>query len=122
VALVRDAEGRPLHFVSQVEDITEARRTKEQLAERVLYDPLTGLANRVLTADRIQQFVARHGGSRSVALLCCSIDGLKRVNDSLGHAAADALIAAVGDRVARVVGSVDRVARCRHRLGGHLRR
>jgi PAS domain S-box-containing protein/diguanylate cyclase (GGDEF)-like protein len=112
VALVRDAQGNPLHFVSQVEDITESRRTKEQLEERVLYDPLTGLANRVLTADRIHQAVARQRGSgRSVALLCCGIDGLKRVNDSLGHAAGDALIAAVGERVLRVVGSADRIGR-----------
>ena len=112
VALVRDAEGAPLHFVSQVEDITESRRTKELLEERVLYDPLTGLANRVLTADRIHQFVSRYRDTgRSVALLCCGIDGLKRVNDSLGHAAGDALIAAVGDRVVEVVGSEDRVGR-----------
>ena len=112
VALVRDAEGEPLHYVSQVEDITESRRTKEQLVERALYDTLTGLANRALTADRIHQIVARQVGTgRSVALLCCGIDGLKRINDSLGHAAGDALIAAVGERVARVVGSVDRVGR-----------
>jgi PAS domain S-box-containing protein/diguanylate cyclase (GGDEF)-like protein len=112
VALVRDAEGEPLYFVSQVEDITESRRTKEQLEERVLYDPLTGLANRVLTADRIHQIVARQSGTgRSAALLCCGIDGLKRINDSLGHAAGDALIAAVGERVVQVVGSVDLVGR-----------
>ncbi len=46
-----------------------------------------------------------------MALLCCGIDGLKRVNDSLGHAAGDALIAAVGERVVQVVGSADRVGR-----------
>ncbi len=112
VALVRDAEGSPLHFVSQVEDITESRRTKEQLEERVLYDPLTGLANRVLTADRTHQAVSRQRDTgRSVAVLCCGIDGLKRVNDSLGHAAGDALIAAVGERVVQVVGSADRIGR-----------
>ena len=46
-----------------------------------------------------------------MALLCCGIDGLKRVNDSLGHAAGDALIATVGERVVQVVGSADRIGR-----------
>lgn len=112
VAVVRDPEGRPLHFVSQVEDITEARRARELLAEGVLFDPLTGLANRVLTSDRLRQAVARNRrAGRSLALLCCGIDGLKRVNDSLGHAAGDALIAAVGARIVEAVGMADRVGR-----------
>ncbi len=112
VAVVRDPEGRPLHFVSQVEDITEARRARELLAEGVLFDPLTGLANRVLTADRLRQAVARNRrAGRSLALLCCGIDGLKRVNDSLGHAAGDALIATVGARIVEAVGVADRVGR-----------
>ena len=70
VALVRDAEGEPLHYVSQVEDITESRRTKEQLVERALYDTLTGLANRALTADRIHQIVARQVRQRAGRWRC----------------------------------------------------
>jgi PAS domain S-box-containing protein/diguanylate cyclase (GGDEF)-like protein len=112
VAVVRDPDGRPLHFVSQVEDITESRRARELLAEGVLFDPLTGLANRVLTADRLRQAIARNRrAGRSLALLCCGIDGLKRVNDSLGHGAGDALIAAVGARIVEAVGVADRVGR-----------
>jgi diguanylate cyclase (GGDEF)-like protein/PAS domain S-box-containing protein len=112
VAIVRSDEGKPLYGVSQVEDITEARRARELLAEGVLFDPLTGLANRVLTADRLRQAVSRNRrAGRSLALLCCGIDGLKRVNDSLGHAAGDALIAAVGARIVEAVGVADRVGR-----------
>lgn len=111
-AIVRSDDGEPLYGVSQVEDITEARRARELLAEGVLFDPLTGLANRVLTADRLRQAVARNRrAGRSLALLCCGIDGLKRVNDSLGHAAGDALTAAVGARIVEVVGVADRVGR-----------
>ncbi len=112
VALVRDAEGRPLHYVSQVEDVTDDHRTQELLEERVLFDPLTGLANRVLTADRIHQVVARSRRSRrTTAVLCCGIDGLKLVNDSLGHGAGDALVTSVAQRITSVVGTPDRVGR-----------
>ena len=110
VALVRGEDGEPLHGVSQVDDVTEAHRSQQLLEERVLYDPLTGLANRALVADRIQQRIV-HGPASPPVLLCCGIDGIKRVNESLGHGAGDALIAAVGERVTRVVGSVDRVGR-----------
>ena len=112
VAIVRTEDGEPLYGVSQVKDITEARRTQELLEERVLHDPLTGLANRVLTADRIHQLLSHGAGTSSgLALLCCGIDGLKRVNDSLGHAAGDALIASVGERIASIVGTTDCIGR-----------
>lgn len=112
VALVRDARGEPLHFVAQIEDISAVRRTMEQLEERALEDPLTGLANRALTTDRVQQATARNRREgRSLAVLCCGIDGLRLVNDSLGHAAGDALVATVGQRIVEVVGDADRVGR-----------
>src|SRR5690606_34900659 len=74
--------------------------------------PLTGLANRALTTDRVQQATARNRREgRSLAVLCCGIDGLRLVNDSLGHAAGDALVATVGQRIVEVVGDADRVGR-----------
>ena len=101
VALVRDDEGEPLHCVSQVEDITEARRTQGAARGAGALRPAhrsgqPGPDRRPPPPGRRPRTA---GTGRSVALLCCGIDGLKRVNDSLGHAAGDALIAAVGERV-----------------------
>jgi len=112
VALIRSSEGEPLHFVSQIEDVTDAHRTKELLEERALFDALSGLANRALVADRVQQAVIRNRQvGHGLALLCCGIDGLKRINDSLGHGAGDALIAAVGARIVEAVGAPEHVGR-----------
>ncbi len=80
-----------------------------------LEDPLTGLANRLLFADRLQQ--AREQlkrGDHVLGLLCLDLDRFKDVNDSLGHEAGDALIREVGSRLKMVCRAEDTVAR----LGG----
>ena len=115
VALVRDDEGRPVHFVSQVEDVTEVRRAKAQLEHRALFDSLTGLANRALLLDRLGQvLIHAERSGRATAVLFCDLDHFKRVNDSLGHAAGDVLLRQVGARMSAAVRQGDTVAR----LGG----
>ena len=112
VSLVRDSEGRPLHYVSQVEDVTEIRAAQAQLEQRALYDPLTGLANRGLLIDRLTHALAEHRRDPgSVAVAYCDLDHFKRVNDSLGHHAGDALLQEVASRLQSVVRGGDTVAR-----------
>lgn len=85
------------------------------LAQLAFYDPLTSLPNRALFMDRLSQANARslrHG--RMIALLFLDFDDFKLVNDRFGHAAGDALLAAVGDRLRNLVRGSDTVAR----LGG----
>ncbi len=102
-------------FVAQVEDITEFRRAKELLERRAMYDPLTGLANRVLLIDRLAHaLAAHHRRGTTVAVLFFDVDHFNLVNDSLGHESGDALLAVIGQRVQGAVRAGDTVAR----LGG----
>ncbi len=112
VSLVTDAEGQPLHFVSQVEDVTEMRAAQEKLERRALYDPLTGLANRSLLIDRLTHALSRRAdGQTKIAVAFCDLDHFKRVNDSLGHHAGDTLLREVSRRLQDAVRGSDTVAR-----------
>ncbi|MDX6679602.1 MAG: hypothetical protein QOE31_3654, partial [Solirubrobacteraceae bacterium] len=96
VTLVRDADGAPLHFLDQVQDITERRRFERELRHLADHDPLTGLLNRrrfEQELDRHVAEVARYGPRG--ALLVLDLDHFKYVNDALGHHAGDELILSV---------------------------
>ncbi|WP_089404642.1 putative bifunctional diguanylate cyclase/phosphodiesterase [Geodermatophilus saharensis] len=101
--------------VVHVTDVTGRRRAEEALAHSVLHDTLTGLANRVLFADRVGQALLRTvRGGGSVAVVSLDVDGFQAVNDGLGHAAGDALLREVAARLRGAVRADDTVAR----LGG----
>ncbi len=90
----------------------ERRRTEEQTQHEALHDALTGLPNRSLFLDRLQHalsVVARR--QTSMAVLFLDLDQFKRVNDSLGHAAGDELLAAVAPRIEQALRPGDTVAR-----------
>jgi diguanylate cyclase (GGDEF)-like protein/PAS domain S-box-containing protein len=115
VSLVCDEAGAPLYFVSQIQDISEQKRIEQRLTDLSLHDPLTGLANRVLFADRLAHAVERSRRSKErVAVLFIDLDRFKDVNDSFGHAAGDELLRQAGERMRRVVRPADTIAR----LGG----
>ncbi|MBN9099904.1 MAG: bifunctional diguanylate cyclase/phosphodiesterase [Pseudonocardia sp.] len=108
-ALDADLEARVTERTLQLE---QAQLQLERLA---LYDPLTGLANRTLLADRIGQAMARADrGAAPPAVLLLDLDGFKAVNDSFGHAVGDLLLMEVASRLRAVVRESDTVAR----LGG----
>jgi len=86
--------------------------TRDQLQHQALHDPLTGLANRALFADRFDHALTQRGVD--VSLLYCDLDDFKRVNDELGHHTGDALLRLVAQRLLDCVRSADTVAR----LGG----
>ncbi|WP_430781816.1 putative bifunctional diguanylate cyclase/phosphodiesterase [Actinoplanes sp. G11-F43] len=92
-------------------DVTETTMVQERLSHEATHDALTGLANRVLYTRRVEAAVAG-GGPFSIVLV--DLDGFKAVNDTLGHAAGDALLIAVAERMTDNVRSTDTVAR----LGG----
>ena len=96
--------------------VSQSRRDALATRHAALHDPLTGLANRTLLADRLEQAAARasrHADS-PWALLYLDLDGFKSVNDSLGHEAGDRLLVEVGRRLRACVRPADTVAR----LGG----
>ena len=88
-------------------------KAAEETAHQAFHDPLTGLANRALFLDRLAQARTRGAAARDapVGVLFADLDGFKTVNDSLGHAAGDQLLIIVGQRLARLVGPTDTVAR-----------
>ncbi len=112
-ALIVEA-GRPAILVV-ARDSGQHRLAEERLRYLAMRDPLTGLANRNLFYDRLEQAVAftrRHGSL--VGLLVVDLDGFKGVNDMLGHAAGDRLLTVVGERLRTATRDCDTVSR----LGG----
>jgi len=83
------------------------------LARRFAYhDPLTGLPNRVLMLDRLEQALARAIRQRKkVGLLLLDLDDFKRINDELGHQAGDAVLRSVGERLRRSIRACDTACR-----------
>jgi diguanylate cyclase (GGDEF)-like protein/PAS domain S-box-containing protein len=109
---VRDDEGRPLYFVSQIEDITESRAMRERLTFAAFHDQLTGLPNRTLFTDRLTTSLTRTVRSgRKIAVLFMDLDQFKLVNDTLGLEVGDQLIVAIAARLQDAVRPSDTVAR-----------
>ena len=98
--------------VFNARDVTERVRLEEQLTQQAFNDGLTGLANRALFRDRLDQALARSARTRDVlAVLLVDLDGFKQVNDSLGHDAGDELLRDVSTRFAAVTRPTDTLAR-----------
>ena len=90
-------------------------RSEEQMRHAALHDPLTGLANRTLLRDRLEHALARSARDEvATGVLFIDLDEFKRVNDRFGHAAGDAVLAELGQRLRAAVRPADTVAR----LGG----
>ena len=112
MAPVLDDAGKLTHFVSIQSDVSERQSILEQLAYRATYDELTGLPNRQLLTDRLQQAVHnadRH--RRGVGVLFVDLDEFKLINDTLGHSAGDEALRTVAKRFAAAVRGSDTVGR-----------
>jgi diguanylate cyclase (GGDEF)-like protein/PAS domain S-box-containing protein len=102
-------------WVAIYEDITERYLAEQSIAHMARHDALTGLPNRVLFRERMDEGLSRVGGMGEVlALLCLDLDNFKAVNDTLGHPIGDRLLGTIADRIGSVVAETDTVAR----LGG----
>ncbi len=99
-------------WVAILRDVSERRQHVAALEHQALHDSLTGLPNRLLLHDRLEQTLRgsrREGGSLAVLLI--DLDGFKEINDSYGHSVGDVVLAQVGPRLRAVLRSVDTVAR-----------
>ncbi|WP_380169539.1 EAL domain-containing protein [Jannaschia sp. R86511] len=105
-------DGTAGHYLGYQLDVTARLDAERELARQVGRDALTGLANRSALFHGLEQAVARaQGADRSVAVVFLDLDGFKDVNDTFGHAAGDAVLAQVGDRLEAVLRRGDLLAR-----------
>jgi diguanylate cyclase (GGDEF)-like protein len=108
----RDANGRALRIVGVVMDISERKLAEQRIVHMAHHDALTGLPNRALLRDRIQQAIAQsHRAGSQLAVLFIDLDRFKTINDSLGHQLGDRLLQAVASRILVCVREGDTVAR-----------
>jgi diguanylate cyclase (GGDEF)-like protein len=95
--------------------LTLVEQSRQALHHQAFHDPLTGVANRALFADRLQHALDRRARDRKpFALLFCDLDDFKRINDTFGHATGDELLRLTANRLDASVRAADTVAR----LGG----
>jgi diguanylate cyclase (GGDEF)-like protein/PAS domain S-box-containing protein len=114
-AVVHAQDGRPLYLVNHAVDISDRLREQAELERLALTDTLTGLANRTLLNDRLDQALARlQRTGDACAMLLLDVDRFKFVNDSLGHLVGDALLVEIAGRITDVSRADATVAR----LGG----
>ena len=112
---VFDDDGRLTHYVRVFRDISEIKQNQERLSRMAHYDPLTGLANRLLFNERLAHAIERakrHGHQLGVMFM--DIDHFKRINDSLGHGIGDELLVALAERLSPLLRKEDTLGR----LGG----
>gem|GEM_PF-330667 len=98
--------------VLNTRDVSERVALEAELRERAWHDPLTGLANRALFTDRVDNALARRSREhRPLAVAFLDLDDFKSINDTLGHAAGDLLLKSMGERLKACVRPGDTVAR-----------
>lgn len=115
ISVIKDDGGRPTHYAGLFYDISERKTVEERLNHLAHYDALTGIPNRSLLLDRLEQEAERSARQQTkLGLLYLDLDHFKQINDTLGHSAGDELLKEVALRLKTCVRAVDTVAR----LGG----
>jgi diguanylate cyclase (GGDEF)-like protein/PAS domain S-box-containing protein len=112
ISAVRDATGKTQNYVALFSDITSMKEHQSQLEHVAHYDALTGLPNRLLLSDRLQQAILQsHRRGQSLAVAYLDLDGFKAVNDTYGHGHGDELLVALTERMKAALCDGDTLAR-----------
>jgi diguanylate cyclase (GGDEF)-like protein/PAS domain S-box-containing protein len=115
ISAVRNTAGEITHYVAAFTDITDRKAAEERIHHLAFYDPLTGLPNRRLLLDRLQQAMAASCRSEQLgALMFIDLDNFKNINDLHGHQTGDQVLRIAAERLQNEVRASDTVAR----LGG----
>ncbi len=108
----RDPQSRPSRILATVEDISDRRANQAHIEYLASHDSLTGLPNRSLLNDRIDQALARADRQRHmVAVIFLDLDHFKNINDTLGHSAGDELLVKLAQRMSQVLRKMDTLSR-----------
>lgn len=109
---VSNSQGEVINYIGVFRDISQIKESEDKLDYLAHHDPLTGLPNRLLLDDRLQQSIKSAVRNRTkLAVVFLDIDRFKLVNDSLGHAAGDELLITVARRLKSILRANDTVAR-----------
>lgn len=115
ISVLRDENRQVTGYMAVETDMAALRQAQEHIDRLARFDPLTGLPNRTLLMDRLEQLVRSAGRrERAFAVLFVDLDHFKDVNDTLGHAAGDELLQRIATRLRQELRADDTVAR----LGG----
>lgn len=115
IAMVRDEDGEPLEFIALFSDISKRKQKEDEIRYRANYDPLTGIPNRSLFNERLEQALLLSKRNKvGMALLYLDLDGFKQVNDMYGHLLGDQVLKHVASKLQDCVRESDSVGR----LGG----
>lgn len=109
---VSDGSGKVTHFIGVINDVTAIKQRTAHLEHEVNHDALTGLANRTLLWDRLEQAIHMAQRNKSlVAVVLVDLNGFKQINDTFGHEAGDEVLKVVAKRLQSSVRDSDTVAR-----------
>lgn len=112
ISSVKNDKGSITNYVGLFSDITHVKKHQQQLEHIAHYDPLTGLPNKVLLIDRMNQAISQSDRRlESVAIIYMDLDSFKLINDAYGHSIGDALLLEISSRLKKVLREGDTLAR-----------
>lgn len=112
ITVLKDSNAKITHYVGTFHDITLSKKAADEIKYLAFYDPLTGLANRRLMTDRMEQILSLSRRTGELVAICMiDLDGFKQVNDRMGHKAGDQLLVEVGRRLQDCIRHSDTASR-----------
>ena len=112
ISTIRHADGSVQNYIAVFSDISELKAHEAELDRIANYDHLTGLPNRRLLSDRLEQAIARQRRSQKHVAVCyLDLDGFKPINDRYGHEVGDELLIGIANQLSKVLRAQDTVAR-----------
>ncbi len=112
IKAIRSADGQITHYIGNFVDISEKKLVEQRLERLMHFDLLTGLPNRILLRDRMQQAIRQTARSKGqAAVLSLGLDRFKNINDTFGHEAGDRILKDVGQLLTGCLREVDTIGR-----------